>query len=97
MRQICLGLLRFYKLAVSPLLGPACRFYPSCSDYAGEAVSRFGVARGGLLALWRLARCQPLARGGFDPVPATFRLTGLGPRLADSPDNEPILPENLFP
>jgi hypothetical protein len=97
MRQICLGLLRFYKFAVSPLFGPVCRFYPSCSDYAAQAVSRFGVVRGGVLALWRLARCHPLAKAGFDPVPATFRFPGFCPGPADAPDNEPILPENLRP
>jgi uncharacterized protein len=92
MRYICLGLLRFYKLAVSPHLGPACRFYPSCSDYASEAVTRFGAARGLLLALWRLARCHPLADGGFDPVPETFRLAGKSPK---DPVNKPILLENI--
>jgi hypothetical protein len=97
MRQLCLGLLRVYKLAVSPLLGPACRFYPSCSDYAAEAVSRFGPVRGGILAVCRFARCHPLARAGFDPVPATFRFPGFGPGPAGAPDNEPILPENVRP
>ncbi|MBF0482451.1 MAG: membrane protein insertion efficiency factor YidD [Desulfovibrionaceae bacterium] len=97
MRQICLGLLRFYKLAVSPLLGPACRFYPSCSDYAGQAVSRFGAARGSLLALWRLARCHPLARGGFDPVPEVFSLPVFGRRSSRAFNNPPISPENIHP
>jgi len=97
MRQLCLGLLRFYKLAVSPLLGPACRFHPSCSDYAAQAVSRFGAARGLLLAAWRLARCHPLAKGGFDPVPETFRLPGFGRGPFPAPDNSPILPENSRP
>jgi putative membrane protein insertion efficiency factor len=61
--------LRAYKRFVSPLLPPACRFVPTCSEYAQEAVERYGVMRGGALAAWRLLRCHPLARGGYDPVP----------------------------
>jgi putative membrane protein insertion efficiency factor len=63
------GLIRAYQLAVSPLLPPACRFEPSCSHYAHDAVRRHGVARGLWLALRRLGRCHPLHPGGFDPVP----------------------------
>jgi putative membrane protein insertion efficiency factor len=62
-------LLRLYKYLVSPLLPPACRFVPSCSEYAAEAVARHGCFRGAMLACWRLLRCNPLARGGYDPVP----------------------------
>ncbi len=58
-----------YKRALSPLLPPACRFVPSCSEYALEAVERHGAWRGAGLSAWRLLRCQPLARGGYDPVP----------------------------
>ncbi|MGO9210631.1 MAG: membrane protein insertion efficiency factor YidD [Terriglobales bacterium] len=68
MKWIALALLRAYQWLVSPLLGPACRYVPSCSEYAMEAVARYGVVRGGLKAAWRLARCHPLAKGGFDPV-----------------------------
>jgi putative membrane protein insertion efficiency factor len=68
MKFIALTLLRAYKWLISPLLGPACRYVPSCSEYAMEAVARYGVVRGGLKAAWRLARCHPLAQGGFDPV-----------------------------
>ncbi|MFZ3210507.1 MAG: membrane protein insertion efficiency factor YidD [Terriglobales bacterium] len=68
MKRIALVLLRAYKWLISPLLGPACRYVPSCSEYAMEAVARFGIVRGGLKAAWRLARCHPLAKGGFDPV-----------------------------
>jgi uncharacterized protein len=63
-----LGLLRGYKWALSPLLPPACRYLPTCSDYAMEAVDRYGVFRGGLMAMWRVLRCHPFVQGGFDPV-----------------------------
>jgi len=69
MRHVAALLIRLYQWTVSPLLGPACRFYPSCSQYALQAVLRFGVWRGGWLALARLSRCHPWHPGGFDPVP----------------------------
>jgi putative membrane protein insertion efficiency factor len=69
MRRLVAALIRGYQLAVSPLLGPACRFYPSCSQYALEAVARFGVVRGLALAALRIGRCHPWHPGGFDPVP----------------------------
>lgn len=61
--------LRFYRRFLSPLKPPTCRFQPTCSQYAIEALERHGTARGTLLALWRLLRCQPFARAGHDPVP----------------------------
>ena len=61
--------IRGYRLVVSPYLGLGCRFEPSCSRYGEEAVERHGTLRGGLLALWRLLRCNPLNDGGYDPVP----------------------------
>lgn len=73
MAQPLLLLLRGYKRWLSPVLGARCRFDPSCSDYATIAVARFGAARGSWLALLRIVRCQPLCRGGFDPVPTRFR------------------------
>lgn len=68
-RDAVVGALRLYKRFVSPMLPPACRFHPTCSAYAAEAVARHGVVRGGALAVRRLARCHPFSAGGFDPVP----------------------------
>jgi hypothetical protein len=62
-------LIRLYQWIVSPLIGPRCRFYPSCSNYAHEAIGRFGVLHGGWLAVKRIARCHPWHVGGLDPVP----------------------------
>jgi uncharacterized protein len=70
MRHLAAILIRVYQWTVSPLLGPACRFHPSCSQYTLEAIERFGVIRGGWLGVRRLARCHPWHPGGFDPVPA---------------------------
>ena len=72
MKKPVILLLRGYKLAISPLLGQRCRFYPSCSSYTMEAVERFGVVRGGWLGVCRIARCHPLHPGGPDPVPETW-------------------------
>lgn len=69
MRTLVLGLIRFYQNTWSRILPPACRFYPSCSQYTYEAISKYGLLRGGWLGLKRLARCHPLNPGGFDPVP----------------------------
>jgi putative membrane protein insertion efficiency factor len=68
LRSCVLALLRGYKWALSPLLPPACRYVPTCSDYAMEAVDRYGVLRGGLMAMWRVLRCHPFVKGGYDPV-----------------------------
>ena len=69
MRKFLVYLIRAYRYLVSPLLGNNCRFYPSCSCYAEDAVARHGVLRGGWLALRRLLRCHPWHAGGCDPVP----------------------------
>lgn len=69
MQTVLFALLRFYKVAVSPLLGNRCRFYPSCSDYAREAIQYHGAARGTYLAVRRLCRCHPFSAGGVDLVP----------------------------
>lgn len=69
MRPLLLALLRGYKRFISPLLPPACRFEPTCSLYAMDAISRYGPLRGSWLALRRLGRCHPFNPGGWDPVP----------------------------
>jgi len=66
-------LVRLYQATVSPLLGPCCRYAPSCSAYAVEALQKHGVWRGLALAAWRVLRCHPLAKGGYDPVPPARR------------------------
>jgi len=68
-RALATSLIRLYQLALSPLLGANCRFYPSCSSYAREAIGRFGCLRGGWLSLKRIGRCHPWHAGGVDLVP----------------------------
>jgi len=67
-QRVVLGLLRAYRRAVSPLLPPACRYVPTCSEYAMEAVERYGAIRGSAMAVWRVLRCHPFTQGGLDPV-----------------------------
>lgn len=67
-RNVLLALLRAYKSVLSPMFPPACRYVPTCADYAAEAVERHGALRGSVMAVGRLLRCHPFAKGGFDPV-----------------------------
>ena len=69
MKRLLLLLISFYRSAISPLMPPHCRYYPSCSAYAMEAVTRYGARRGGWLAIRRILRCHPFHAGGYDPVP----------------------------
>lgn len=69
MRKLLTFVIKLYKQVVSPLLPPACRFLPTCSEYAIEAIEKHGALKGSYLALRRLLRCHPLREGGFDPVP----------------------------
>jgi putative membrane protein insertion efficiency factor len=72
-RSWAVGLIRIYQKLVSPNLGANCRFQPTCSSYAAEAIARFGVVRGVWLGVKRIGRCHPLRPGGYDPVPKTWR------------------------
>lgn len=69
MKKLLLFLIRFYQKHISHLFPPMCRFYPTCSHYAVEAIETHGAFKGGLLTAWRLLRCNPLFPGGYDPVP----------------------------
>src|SRR5512137_1796272 len=71
-RRVVIGCIRFYQRFISPITPPSCRFYPTCSAYALTSVERFGAARGGWLAVRRVARCHPWSPGGFDPVPESL-------------------------
>jgi len=73
-------LIRVYQLAIAPMLGPPCRFFPSCSAYAAEAITRHGAIGGSWLAATRVARCHPWCDGGYDPVPESFTTRGLTTR-----------------
>lgn len=68
-RYLLIVLFRFYQLCISPLIAPRCRYMPTCSQYAIEAVSRYGVCKGGLLTIKRICRCHPWGGSGIDPVP----------------------------
>ncbi|AOY92220.1 membrane protein insertion efficiency factor YidD [Cupriavidus sp. USMAA2-4] len=72
MKRLLLALLRVYKIALSPFFGSQCRFLPTCSDYAREAIERHGAGRGSWMAARRLCRCHPFAQGGYDPVPGVM-------------------------
>ena len=69
MKFLALGLIKFYRAAVSPYKRACCRFYPTCSEYALEVIEKYGVLKGGYLAARRILRCHPFHAGGFDPAP----------------------------
>ncbi|MFY9173953.1 MAG: membrane protein insertion efficiency factor YidD [Peptococcia bacterium] len=68
MKKIFLGLIHFYQRFISPLKKPSCRYYPTCSHYAVEAIERYGALKGGFMAIKRIGRCHPFHPGGYDPV-----------------------------
>ncbi|RME72456.1 MAG: membrane protein insertion efficiency factor YidD [Chloroflexi bacterium] len=69
MKYIALALIRFYQKLISPALPPSCRFYPTCSHYSYQAIEKYGLLKGGWLAVKRISRCHPFNPGGYDPVP----------------------------
>ena len=83
MKTLLLTLIRFYQLVLSPLKSPSCRFYPSCSRYCAEAIRQRGVVAGIGLGIWRILRCNPFSRGGYDPVPEGRKA---GTRRGQDPD-----------
>jgi len=68
MRAPAIALIRGYQRWISPLVGARCKYYPSCSEYAAQAIGRYGILRGSVLTAWRLLRCNPFSHGGYDPV-----------------------------
>lgn len=92
MKYVLIGLLRAYRFAISPLYGQVCRYHPSCSAYALEAVTVHGSIKGSWLAMRRIARCNPWARGGYDPVPPhTSHHTGAAAPTHKTSRQEPDL------
>jgi putative membrane protein insertion efficiency factor len=81
LRALVIAPIRLYQVLLSPMVGERCKYYPSCSQYAVDAVSRYGILRGLVLSGWRLLRCNPWSRGGFDPVEAQrlFRSSSRAP------------------
>lgn len=76
MKSVLVFLIRFYQKAISPYKKPCCKYYPTCSNYAVEAIERFGGFYGFFLALFRVLRCNPFSRGGYDPVPDRLAFRG---------------------
>ena len=68
MKKILIWIIRFYQKVISPMFPPCCRFVPTCSQYAIEAISKYGPIKGGGKAVWRILRCNPFSKGGYDPV-----------------------------
>lgn len=69
MKKILLNIIKLYRRYISPMKSTKCPYYPSCSEYGFEAIEVYGALKGSLLALWRIVRCNPFSKGGFDPVP----------------------------
>lgn len=69
MRTIALKLIRVYQIILSPIFPPSCRYYPTCSNYGYEAIEKYGIIKGGWMAIRRILRCHPFRPGGYDPVP----------------------------
>ena len=69
MKRMLIGMIKFYRKYISPMKGTKCPYFPTCSQYGLEAIQKYGAVKGSLLALWRILRCNPFSKGGFDPVP----------------------------
>lgn len=76
MKKIMIFLIKFYRKFISPLKTTKCPYFPTCSTYGLQAVEKHGALKGGILAAWRILRCNPFSKGGFDPVPEHFSLLG---------------------
>lgn len=87
MRRFLIACIRLYQRTFSKMKAPCCRFYPTCSAYALEAIRRFGALKGGILSIRRILRCNPFCRGGIDPVPEEFRWHY--PRKKTGTDSQP--------
>ena len=72
MKRLLIGAIRLYRKTLSPFIGQQCRFEPTCSHYSEEAIAKHGALRGTILTVWRILRCGPWSKGGYDPVPETF-------------------------
>ncbi len=72
MKRLLIGAIRLYRKTLSPFIGQQCRFEPTCSHYGEEAITKHGALRGTILTVWRILRCGPWSKGGYDPVPETF-------------------------
>ena len=84
MKRILLRFIRFYRKYISGLKGsPTCKFYPTCSQYAMEAIEKYGAFKGGFMALWRILRCNPFSKGGYDPVRNGGKRSKLANRRTD--------------
>lgn len=68
MRFVFVHLIRLYQKLISPMFPPSCRFYPTCSEYAAQSITKYGAFKGGAKAVWRVLRCNPFNKGGYDPV-----------------------------
>jgi putative membrane protein insertion efficiency factor len=69
MKRVLIWMIRFYQTNISPTKAPCCKYIPTCSQYGIEAIEKYGAVKGGILALWRVLRCNPFSKGGYDPVP----------------------------
>jgi uncharacterized protein len=90
MKALLLSVIHFYQRRISPMLGARCRFHPTCSHYAAEALQKHGLIKGMLLSTWRVLRCQPFCKGGYDPVPLAKKTES---EQANADQAKPAAPE----